>query len=167
MDPPDPVILEAPPSDLRQQVKSLAMLNRRAELLELAEQIMALPCSRAWLDLQRFVVEACTAMGDSYNLIAVAIRSELRTLLRDLPQLLDATLTDDTPAANSDATPIQGVRGGGNGPVAPQIEPACRVWSSGKREIPLRRRAVAKIATGSQSRRRVVQAPLVEWNPCF
>ena len=76
----DPVILEAPPSDLRQQVKSLAMLNRWAEPLELAEQIMALLCSRAWLDLQRFVVEACTAMGDSYNLIAVAIRSELRTL---------------------------------------------------------------------------------------
>lgn len=98
----DPVVLEAPPSDLRQQVKALATRNRWAELLDLAEQIMALPCSRAWLDLQRFVVEACTALGDNYNAIAVAIRSELRTLLRDLPQLLDATLTDDTPAANSE-----------------------------------------------------------------
>ncbi|HEY1217618.1 MAG: type VI secretion system protein TssA [Bryobacteraceae bacterium] len=98
----DPVVLEAPPGDLRQQIKALAMRNRWAELLDLAEQIMALPCSRAWLDLQRFVVEACTALGDNYNSIAVAIRSELRTLLRDLPQLLDATLTDDTPAANSE-----------------------------------------------------------------
>ena len=98
----DPGVLEAPPSDLRQQIKALAMRNRWAELLELAEQIMALPCSRAWLDLQRFVVEACTALGDKYNAIAVAIRSELRTLLRDLPQLLDAALTDDTPAANSE-----------------------------------------------------------------
>jgi type VI secretion system protein ImpA len=98
----DPVILEAPPSDLRQQVKALATHNRWTELLELAEQVMALPCSRAWLDLQRFVVEACTALGDNYNTIAVAIRSELRTLLRDLPQLLDASLTDDTPAANSE-----------------------------------------------------------------
>ena len=78
------------------------MRDRWADLLELAEQIMALPCSRAWLDLQRFVVEACTALGDNYNAIAVAIRSELRTLLRDLPQLLDAALTDDTPAANSE-----------------------------------------------------------------
>ena len=98
----DPIVLEAPPSDLRQQVKALAMRDRWAELLELAEQIMALPCSRAWLDLQRYVVEACTALGDEYNAIAVGIRSELRTLLRDLPQLLDAALTDDTPAANSE-----------------------------------------------------------------
>src|ERR1035438_1958236 len=98
----DPIVLEAPPGDLRQQVKALATRNRWAELLELAEQVMALPCSRAWLDLQRFVVEACTALGDNYNTIAVAIRSELRTLLRDLPQLLDASLTDDTPAANSE-----------------------------------------------------------------
>jgi len=98
----DPVVLEAPPSDLRQQVKALANRNRWAELLELAEQIMALPCSRAWLDLQRLVVEACTALGDNYNAIAIAIRSELRTLLRDLPHLLDAALTDDTPAANSE-----------------------------------------------------------------
>jgi type VI secretion system protein ImpA len=98
----DPVVLEAPPSDLRQQIKALALGNRWADLLTLAEEIMALPCSRAWLDLQRFVVEACTALGDNYNAIAIAIRSELRTLLRDLPHLLDATLTDDTPAANAE-----------------------------------------------------------------
>ena len=98
----DPIVLEAPPSDLRQQVKALAMRDRWAELLELAEQIMALPCSRAWLDLQRYVVEACTGLGDQYNAIAVAIRSELRTLLRDLPQLLETSLTDDTPAANAE-----------------------------------------------------------------
>lgn len=96
----DPVVLEAPPSDLRQQVKALATRNRWADVLALAEQVMALPCSRAWLDLQRFVVEACTALGDNYNAIAIAIRSELRTLLRDLPNLMDAVLTDDTPAAN-------------------------------------------------------------------
>ena len=98
----DPVVLEAPPSDLRQKVKALAMRDRWNDVLELSEQIMALPCSRAWLDLQRYVVEACTALGDKYNAIAVAIRSELRTLLRDLPQLIDASLTDDTPAANAE-----------------------------------------------------------------
>ena len=98
----DPVVLEAPPGDLRQQVKALAGRNRWADVLELAEQVMELPCSRAWLDLQRFVVEACTALGDNYNAIAIAIRSELRTLLRDLPSLLDASLTDDTPAANAE-----------------------------------------------------------------
>jgi len=96
----DPTVLEAPPSDLRQQIKALALNSKWAELLQLAESMMALPCGRAWLDLQRFVVEACVALGDDYRAIAIAIRSELRTLLRDLPSLLDATLSDDTPAAN-------------------------------------------------------------------
>jgi type VI secretion system protein ImpA len=96
----DPAILEAPPSDLRQQIKALALRSKWIELLQLAESMMALPCGRAWLDLQRFVVEACVALGDDYRGIAIAIRSELRTLLRDLPHLLEATLSDDTPAAN-------------------------------------------------------------------
>ncbi len=96
----DPSVLEAPPSDIRQQVKTLALRSRWTELLELAENIMALPCSRAWLDLQRFVVEGCVALGDDYSPIAIAIRSELRALLRDLPHLMEAMLSDDTPAAN-------------------------------------------------------------------
>jgi len=98
----DPAVLEAPPSELRRQIKRLALDNQWRELLELAENAMALPCSRAWLDLQRFVVEACAALGEEYNEIAIAIRSELRALLRDLPQLMDAALSDDTPAANSE-----------------------------------------------------------------
>jgi len=97
----DPAMLEAPPTEIRQQIKRLAMQEKWKDLLETAEAVMALPCSRAWLDLQRFVVEACVALGSQYNDIAVAIRSELRCLLRDVPQLLDATLMDDTPAANS------------------------------------------------------------------
>ena len=97
----DPIVLAAPPTEYRQQIKTLAGAQRWAELLTAAEAMMALPCSRAWLDLQRFVVDACVGLGEEYNAIAIAIRSELRTLLRDLPQLLDATLSDDTPAANA------------------------------------------------------------------
>ena len=52
-----------------------------------AENVMALPCSRAWLDLHRFVVEACVGLGEPYNAIAVAIRTELKALLRDMPRL--------------------------------------------------------------------------------
>jgi len=63
---------------------------------------MALPCSRAWLDLQRFVVEACDALGGGYESIARAIRSALKALVTDIPQLLDATLMDETPAANAE-----------------------------------------------------------------
>jgi type VI secretion system protein ImpA len=96
----DPAVLEAPPGDLRKQVKRLAMDNHWRELLEMAENAMALPCGRAWLDLQRLVIEACAALGEEYSAIAIAIRSEIRALLRDLPHLMDATLNDDTPAAN-------------------------------------------------------------------
>jgi type VI secretion system protein ImpA len=96
----DPAVLEAPPAEIRRQIRALALNNRWAEVLEAAENVMALPGGRAWLDLQRFVVEACVALGGDYNAIAIAIRSELRTLLRDLPELLNATLSDETPAAN-------------------------------------------------------------------
>src|ERR1017187_4038495 len=96
----DPGVLEAPPTEIRRQIRALAMNNRWTDLLEAAEKVMALPCGRAWLDLQRFVVDACVALGSDYNAIAIAIRSELRTLLRDLPELLDAVLTDETTAAN-------------------------------------------------------------------
>ena len=96
----DPSVLEAPPTEIRRQIKALWLNNRWPDLLETAENVMALPCGRAWLDLQRFVVDACVSLGSDYHAIAVAIRSEARALLRDLPQLLDATLSDETPAAN-------------------------------------------------------------------
>ena len=96
----DPSLLEAPSTDLRQHVKRLALGKKWNELLETAENAMSLPCSRAWLDLQRMVVGACTALGQEYEPIAAAIRSELKTLLHDLPELLDASLLDDTPTAN-------------------------------------------------------------------
>jgi type VI secretion system protein ImpA len=98
----DPGMLEAPPAEIRRRVKRLAIDNRWRELLELAENVMALPCSRAWLDLQRLVIEACAALGEDYDAIAIAIRSGIRSLLHDVPHLMDATLNDDTPAANSE-----------------------------------------------------------------
>jgi len=98
----DARLLEAPTTELRQHIKRLALNKKWNELLEAAENSMSLPCSRAWLDLQRLVVAACTALGDEYAPIATAIRSELKALLTDMPQLLDAVLLDDTPAANSE-----------------------------------------------------------------
>jgi type VI secretion system protein ImpA len=98
----DARLLEAPTTELRQHVKRLALAKKWSELLETAENAMSLPCSRAWLDLQRLVVGACTALGEEYEPIAAAIRSELKALLQDIPQLLDAVLLDDTPAANGE-----------------------------------------------------------------
>ena len=95
-------LLEAPTTELRQHVKRLALAKKWAELLETAENAMSLPCSRAWLDLQRLVVGACNALGEDYRAIAFAIQSELKALLQDMPQLVDATLLDDTPVANAE-----------------------------------------------------------------
>lgn len=98
----DPTLLEAPPTDLRKHLKRLTLDKKWTELLEAAESAMALPCSRAWLDLQRTVVEACEGLGSDYEAIVRAIRSELKALITDIPQLLDATLMDETPAANAE-----------------------------------------------------------------
>jgi hypothetical protein len=98
----DLTLLEGPPTVLRQHIKRLAIEGKWEELLETAENAMSLPCSRGWLDLQRFVVDACVGLGSKYDGIAVAIRSELKTLLHDLPQLLEINLLDDTSAANSE-----------------------------------------------------------------
>lgn len=98
----DPTRLEAPPTELRRHLKRLLLNKKYEELLDAAESAMALPCSRAWFDLQRFVVEACDALGGGYEAVARAIRSELKALITDIPQLLDATLMDETPAANAE-----------------------------------------------------------------
>jgi type VI secretion system protein ImpA len=98
----DPTRLEAPPTELRRHLKKLLLDKKYEELLDAAESTMALPCSRAWFDLQRFVVEACDGLGSGYEAVARAIRSELKALVTDIPQLLDATLMDETPAANAE-----------------------------------------------------------------
>jgi hypothetical protein len=61
---------------------------------------MALPCGHAWLDLQRYVLQACAQLGSAYDSVAAAVRSEVRSLLAEMPELASAMLTDDTPAAN-------------------------------------------------------------------
>ena len=98
----DMTLLEGPPTELRQHIKKLAIEGKWNELLEAAENAMSLPCSRGWLDLQRFVVDACVGLGSKYAAIAMAIRSELKALLHDQPQILETNLLDDTPAANSE-----------------------------------------------------------------
>jgi len=97
---PDPALLVSPPTEVRQQIKRLANEANWQELLEMAETAMAEPCGRAWLDLQRYVVTACESYG--YPAVAAAIRSELKALLADLPDLPQWSLDDDTPAANGE-----------------------------------------------------------------
>jgi type VI secretion system protein ImpA len=98
----DMTLLEGPPTELRQHIKRLAIEGKWSELLEATENCMSLPCSRGWLDLQKFAVDACSGLGSDYSGIAIAIRSELKTLVRDVPQALEVSLLDDTPPANSE-----------------------------------------------------------------
>ena len=123
IDQADPTRLEAPPTELRRHLKKLLLDKKYDQLLEAAESTMALPCSRAWLDLQRFVVEACDALGGGYEAIARAIRSELKALVTDIPQLLDASLMDETPAANAETRAwLVALSQGPSEPAAPAAE---------------------------------------------
>jgi type VI secretion system protein ImpA len=97
-DSPSLDLLAPPATQVRQEIKRLSVESNWTELIEAAENAMALPCGRAWLDLQRYAVKALDAYG--YPAIASAIRSELRSLLADVPKLPEWTLADDTPTAN-------------------------------------------------------------------
>jgi type VI secretion system protein ImpA len=98
----DPRMLLAPPTEVRIRLKTLLLDARWAELLEAAEEVMATPYGRGWLDLQRIVLTACENLGVGYENVAAGIRASLRTLLEALPELPEATLMDDSPTANAE-----------------------------------------------------------------
>jgi type VI secretion system protein ImpA len=95
----DWTLLEAAPQDVRQNLKKLQQESEWETLAEAAEEAMALPCGRAWLDLQRYAI--CAAEQLARRAIATAVAKELKEALGEFPQLLESTLTDDTPAANA------------------------------------------------------------------
>jgi type VI secretion system protein ImpA len=95
---PDPAVMVAPPTDVRVSLKRLATEGSWDQVLQTAEDAAARPCGRAWLDVQRYVCYGLSFAGN--DPIAQAILSGLRSLLADLPQLVQWTLADDTPTAN-------------------------------------------------------------------
>src|SRR5215472_276722 len=97
-----PTDLEAPPSETRQKLKRLAVDGQWSDLLEASETAMAMPCGEAWLDVHRYVVQACREMGSDYDAVAQAIRSGVGALLANIPDLPKAMFLDDTPVANSE-----------------------------------------------------------------
>jgi type VI secretion system protein ImpA len=98
----DPSLLAAPPSELRQSLKRLAMEANWTEVLETAETAMGMECGRGWLDLQRYAGRACYELGGYYDSVRTAIISSIRALLADYPQLSELTMMDDTPTANAE-----------------------------------------------------------------
>jgi type VI secretion system protein ImpA len=98
----DQLKLAAPPGEIRQNVKRLALEGNWAEVLEQAETAMGMECGRGWLDLQRYVARACSELGYYYDPIRNAVISGLKGLLEDYPQLPEFTMMDDTPTANAE-----------------------------------------------------------------
>jgi len=98
----DQALLAAPPSNLRQDLKRLAMEGNWTEVLEAAEKGMGMECGRGWLDLQRYVGRACYELGGDYEPIRGAVVSGVRGLLADYPRLPELTMMDDTPTANAE-----------------------------------------------------------------
>ncbi|PYP93990.1 MAG: hypothetical protein DMD34_10135 [Gemmatimonadetes bacterium] len=98
----DPKLLAAPPTHMRTHLKGLLLDGKWAELLDAGENVMATPHGRGWLDLQRYELTACEALGPEYEWVTAALEGALVGLLRDLPQLPDLTLMDDTPTANAE-----------------------------------------------------------------
>ncbi len=99
---PDPSMLAAPPTEVRQELKRLATEGLWAEVMEAAETAMGEAYGRAWLDLQRYTWRACSEQGSYYDPISTAICSATKCLLADLPGLTGMTLADDTPTANAE-----------------------------------------------------------------
>jgi type VI secretion system protein ImpA len=99
---PDAELLEAPSTEIRQQLKRLMSEGQSEQVLDRVESAMGLPCGRGWLDLQRYAVRACDDLGYEYAAVANSIRSELQALLKDFPQLPSMSLLDDTPTANNE-----------------------------------------------------------------
>jgi type VI secretion system protein ImpA len=96
----DPLMLEAPPTDVRTRLKTLLLKAEWSKLIEAGEDVMASAYGRGWLDLQRYVLTALAELGSEYEHVSTAIRGALRSLLRDVPDLIDQTLMDDSPTAN-------------------------------------------------------------------
>jgi type VI secretion system protein ImpA len=122
-DPPDPGMLVPPPTEVRQTVRRLAAEGAWSEMIEAAEAAMAQPYGRAWLDLQRHVVNATEQSG--YAHVAAAIRSEMRALLIDLPRLPQWEFSDETPVASAEThTWLKELAA----PAPPDLPPAAAVF---------------------------------------
>jgi type VI secretion system protein ImpA len=99
---PDPRLLEAPPTATRTQLRSLLLDSKWEALLEGCEVVMATAQGRGWLDLQRYALTACDQLGSEFQIVGNAIRGAVRSLLADVPGIVDMTLMDDTPTANAE-----------------------------------------------------------------
>ncbi|HEU0119939.1 MAG TPA: type VI secretion system protein TssA [Bryobacteraceae bacterium] len=94
--------LDAPPTEIRQQMKKASLESDWTTVLATTETALALPCGRGWLDLHRYAARACTELGWYYDGFRKGIVAGVRALLQDYPDLHKMTMLDDTPTANAE-----------------------------------------------------------------
>ncbi len=91
-------LLESPPAEVRASLRRNSQAANWKQVLETAETAMSQGFGRGWLDIQRYAIRACEELG--YKNAAKALRSELKALLTDMPELPNLILHDDTGSAN-------------------------------------------------------------------
>ncbi|MCU0625060.1 MAG: type VI secretion system protein TssA [Gemmatimonadaceae bacterium] len=99
---PPAELLSAPPTAQRAKLKALQLEQQWEALLDGVEELTAATPGAAWLDAQRWAIEASAALGPDYEAVQHALRTALRALLADFPRLPHATLLDDSPVANAE-----------------------------------------------------------------
>ena len=90
----------APESDLRVKLKRLTADSEWDKVIELTEANMLKPAGRFWLDLQRYAINAIEQKG--FPGVGRVVNNQFRILLETLPEIVDITFPDDTPAANKE-----------------------------------------------------------------
>jgi len=97
---PAPGFAVGPTPEMRHSMRTLAARGEWAELLRTAIPILACECSRAWLDLHRYIWRAGQETGAVA--ISAAVVGTVRSLLEERPEMRHWVLEDDTGAANSE-----------------------------------------------------------------
>ena len=99
---PAPALLHAPPTAERARLKSLMLSGNHEDVLDGVEELLGATGGGAWLDAQRWAIDAVASLGADFADVGRVLRSELRQLLADFPALPQATLLDDSPVANAE-----------------------------------------------------------------
>jgi type VI secretion system protein ImpA len=92
--------LVAPSTELRQSIKGVANLGDWMEVHRQSFEALGTPCGCGWLDLYRHLWTSCREVGwEAQQRSIVGVVSQI---LREMPELPEWTLNDDTPVANAD-----------------------------------------------------------------
>lgn len=96
--------IPAPPTEQRVLLRDLEAAGSWEDLLHAAEDVVASPVGRFWLDPHRAAVVAMENLGEEFAACAEAIRQDLRCLVGDFREAPQLMLSDFTAAAAPETT---------------------------------------------------------------